>query len=46
LVEADRYARVSNEEKEYLKTRFLAEAGDLGRYLRAQDAHSVLDSVG
>jgi len=46
LVEADRYARVSNEEKEYLKTRFLAEAGDLGRYLRAQDAHSVLDSIG
>lgn len=46
LVEADRFARVSNEEKEYLKTRFLAESGDLQRYLHAQDAHSVLDSVG
>ena len=46
LVEADRFARVSNEEKEYLKTLFLAEAGDLGRYLRSQDAHSVLDSIG
>ena len=46
LVEADRFARVSNDEREYLKTLFLAQSGDLGRYLHAQDAHAVLDSIG
>ncbi|MBW2989306.1 hypothetical protein KY358_03230 [Candidatus Woesearchaeota archaeon] len=49
LVEADARARISDKEKDYLKTRFLAGLkGDtkaIAEYLRALDAHSVLDSI-
>ncbi len=49
LVEADRFARVSNSEKEYLKTAFLAGSGSASKALdvlmRSSDAHSVLDHI-
>ena len=43
LIEADRFARVSNNEKEYLKTQLMVR---LKKDDLEQDAHSVLDSVG
>ncbi len=50
LVEADRFARVTNNEKEYLKTTFLTRAGSRSKSLnllaRSLDAHSVLDNIG
>jgi len=49
LLAADQYARVSNQEKEMLMIQFLATAGKdaalLKPYLRAQDAHGVLDTI-
>lgn len=49
LVEADRFARVSNRECECLKTMFMAKAGGEWRHLdsasKAIDAHSVLDNI-
>lgn len=49
LVEADRFARVSNRECECLRTMFMAKAGRDWKHLdsasRAIDAHSVLDNV-
>jgi len=49
LVEADRFARVSNRECECLRTMFMAKAGRDWKHLdsasKAIDAHSVLDSI-
>ena len=46
LIDADKFARVSNNEKEYLKTmlRVKLKREDLGE--QSIDAHSILDSVG
>jgi len=49
LIEADRFARVSNNEKEQLKLRLMAELGKefkgLKEYLNTMDAHDVLDGI-
>jgi len=45
MIEADRNARVSNEEKNYLKTIFDTKM-NLNAYLKSLDAHSVLDTIG
>jgi hypothetical protein len=49
LVEADRFARVSNREQEYLRTIFISKAGSnwnkIDAASKALDAHSVLDNV-
>jgi len=49
LVEADRYARVSNEEIEYLRTTITAEIGKdwsrLGKYVNTLNAHNILDNI-
>ena len=49
LIEADRFARVSNSETEYLRMRIKAAAGkgweDIETSLHAVDAHSVLDNI-
>jgi len=49
LIEADRFARVSNKEIEYLRMQLIVKLGrnaeKLKKYLAAQDAHSILDSV-
>lgn len=49
LVEADRFARVSNEEAEYLKVRLISKAGkQRGKiigYMKTVDAHSILDNI-
>ncbi|MFQ5621536.1 MAG: hypothetical protein ACE5FT_06875 [Candidatus Nanoarchaeia archaeon] len=49
LVQADMFARVSNKEKEYLRTIFMHTAADLYpelvKDMRSMDAHSVLDSM-
>ncbi len=50
LIEADKFARVSNNEKEHLKTTFLAKLGKdnekIAQYLNTLNAHNVLDSIG
>ncbi len=47
LVLADKLARVSNDEVDYLKTKFFSkiENEDLLRYLNALNAHDVLDKI-
>lgn len=49
LIVADRFARVSNKEKGYLKSLFMAKAGknmaELAEEIAHNDAHSVLDSI-
>ncbi|MBW2992227.1 DNA double-strand break repair nuclease NurA [Candidatus Woesearchaeota archaeon] len=49
LILADRYARVSSKEKEYLKSLFLAKAGgkidEFIQEISSNDAHSILDSI-
>lgn len=49
-IESDRLARIENIEKEYLKQRFMAEAGKewkrIAGFARTIDAHSVLDNIG
>ena len=47
LVLADKLARVSNEEAEYLKTKFISRIKneDLLRYLNALNAHDILDKI-
>ena len=49
LIEADRFARVSNREREVLRTMFMARAGNLWGCMAARerslDAHSVLDRI-
>jgi hypothetical protein len=50
LVEADRFARISNSEANYLRTAFMAKAGkgweEIDSAEKALDAHSVLDNIG
>lgn len=50
LIQADTFARISNKEKEYVLTKFLARFGKdikkLKKYMSAVDAHSILDSIG
>lgn len=47
LVEADRLARVTNQEKEYLKTMFLIKLrnGNIEKYLSSANAHEILDKA-
>ncbi len=49
LIEVDRFARVSNKEKEYFKTLFLAKLGkdnkQIINYLNLSEAHDILDSI-
>lgn len=49
LIEADRFARVTNEEKESLKIQFIVKAGKtwnkLVKYVNSTNAHDVLDSI-
>jgi len=50
LVEADKHARVPNNEKDYLKTKLMALAGNkwasLAKYLNTKNAHDILDNIG
>ena len=47
LIEADQFARVSNEEAASLKMQFIAKAGkDISLFLKTKDAHNVLDRIG
>ncbi|HLC50182.1 MAG TPA: DNA double-strand break repair nuclease NurA [Candidatus Nanoarchaeia archaeon] len=47
LIEADRIARVSNNEKEFLKTMVLAKIGEknVAKYLNSSNAHQILDKI-
>jgi hypothetical protein len=49
LIEADQFARVSNKEKDYLKTIFLSKLGQnnekIAQYLNTLNTHSILDSI-
>jgi len=49
LIEADRFARVSNEEIEALRMKFIAKSGDkwkkIKSCLNASNAHSILDNI-
>ena len=49
LIDADKLARISNQEAEYLKTSFIAKAGkdlkQLKKYMHTVNAHAVLDSI-
>jgi len=49
LIEADKQARVSNSEREYLKTIFITKLGqnnkEIAHYLNTLNAHDILDSV-
>ena len=47
LVEADRIARASNQEKESLKTMFLVKLRNknIDKYLNASNAHEILDKI-
>lgn len=49
LIEADRFARVTNEELDYLKTKFMGKAGkwykELVPYLNALNSHEILDNI-
>ncbi len=47
LITADKFARVSNKEKEYYKSIFIAKMGrkseNIAKYVSSGDAHSILD---
>ena len=49
LIEADKFARVANSERDYLKTLFLTKLGKnsekIANYLNAINAHNMLDSM-
>jgi len=49
LIEADAFARISNKEKDYLKTIFLTKLGKdnqkIAQYLSTLDTHNILDSI-
>ena len=47
LVEADRIARISNQEKESLKTMFLVKLRNknIEKYLSSVNAHEILDRI-
>jgi len=50
LIEADKNARVSNKEKEFLKMQLIVKFGSefkqFKKYLQSKDAHSILDNIG
>ena len=50
LIEADKFARVSNKERDYLKTIFLTKLGrdneKIAQYLNTVNTHNILDSMG
>jgi hypothetical protein len=46
LIEADRFARVSNEEKEYFRTILMAKLKDRWDSFNILNAHDVLDRIG
>ncbi len=49
LIEADQFARVSNREKDYLKTVFMTKLGKdnmkIAQYLNTSNTHNILDSI-
>jgi len=49
LVEADRFARVSNEEKEFLRTMIISKIGKdwskIRKYINTLNAHDILDNI-
>jgi hypothetical protein len=45
MIDADRNARVSNEERTYLRT-IIETKRDLDAYIRTIDAHEILDNIG
>tara|TARA_Y100000310_G_scaffold321424_1_gene379031 strand:+ start:4286 stop:5290 length:1005 start_codon:yes stop_codon:yes gene_type:complete len=49
LIEADRFARISNKELEILKTKFMIKAGkdwkSISNLLRTKDSHGILDNI-
>lgn len=49
LIEADKFARVSNKEKELLKIKIMASAGKkwskISSLIKTSDAHSILDNI-
>ncbi len=47
LIQADKFARVSNQDSEYLRTKILSQSGDLAENLTtsSQSAHSILDTI-
>ncbi len=49
LIEADRFARVSNQELELLKTKFMIKAGEdwkiINSFLKTKDSHNILDNI-
>lgn len=50
LIEADKFARVSNKELEFFKTRFMIKAGKgwkkISNFLKTKDSHNILDKIG
>ncbi len=50
LLVADKFARVSNNEKEYIQTIIKSNAGKnwakIKKYMNSFDAHSILDNIG
>jgi len=49
LIEADQFARVTNNEKDYIKTMFLTKVGKdnkkIAHYLNTLNTHNILDSI-
>ncbi len=49
LIEADKFARISNQEKEYLKMKLMAAAGErwkeISSAIKSNDAHEILDNI-
>ena len=49
LIEADKFARISNNEAEYLRMTFVAKAcksfDKIKQHLNALNAHSILDNI-
>ncbi|MFH1053986.1 MAG: DNA double-strand break repair nuclease NurA [Candidatus Woesearchaeota archaeon] len=49
LIEADRFARVTRQELDYLKTKFILQAGkwykELAKYLNNTNSHEILDTI-
>lgn len=49
LIEADRFARVSNEEKDYLRTMLMSKIGKdwskIKKYINTLNAHDILDNI-
>jgi len=46
LILADKFARISNEEKNSLKIKFLIKNPEIANYLNTTNAHDILDSLG